>query len=68
MSEGTLSVELQGSSSDVRSSVDKEKAVFTAQPWIQCTDRAHHPQQLEDTYDTGKDAWMTVVATYVTFN
>jgi len=66
MSDGSLSVVLQGSSSDLRSSIEKDKPVEFSEPaWNQASARVQPPDALEDVYDVGSDAWRTVIAACV---
>lgn len=65
MSDGSLSVVLQGSSSDLRSSIERDKPVTFEPVWNQAPAQVQPPDALEDVYDVGSDAWRTVIATCV---
>jgi hypothetical protein len=61
MSEASRSLTLQNSSSELRSSVEKEKNAVPPEAWSHLPPQPY--QDSDDDYDVGWDAWMTVTAT-----
>lgn len=63
MSEGSRSLTLQNSSGELRSSVVKEKIVVPQETWSAPDPQSCPLERLDEDYDGGWDAWMTVIAT-----
>ena len=67
MSEASGSLTLQNSSSQLRSSIEKEKNVVPPEPWSLPPPEPCLLRRQDDDYDVGWDAWMTVIATWVSY-
>jgi len=63
MSEASGSLTLQNSSSQLRSSIEREKNVVPPEQWSLPPPEPCPLTGQDDDYDVGWDAWMTVIAT-----
>ena len=62
MSEGSRSLTLQNSSGELRSS-GKETIVMPTETWSPPDPQLSPLERQDEDYDSGWDAWMTVIAT-----